>query len=270
MSWINLSALWKILVFGLIAGAGLPALFAAGLYSLSLGPRTGRVAGADGGTDSDVPRRRQRRRHGASRRSAFLIILAAIGWGVYEIYTARPPGPEEVAVRLPREGRINRWRSPTSSARSSAGSGPGYPEGVPERDYIPLFALLGSQLTNDEVTSIADELAFSADPESAEAIKKAIAAVTHAHAERRRHRPGPRAPRGGRLAAGRPAAGLGAAGYHGSSRPSLVKVPVGPPLGSVIAQTTLAAPCAADLLLPRAPSVVTWPGHTALTRMPSR
>jgi hypothetical protein len=55
----------------------------------------------------------------------------------------------------------------------------GYPEGVPEHDYIPLFALLASRLTNDEVTLIADELAFSADPESADAIKKAIAAVTH-------------------------------------------------------------------------------------------
>ena len=55
----------------------------------------------------------------------------------------------------------------------------GYPEGVPQHDYIPLFALLGSQLTNDEVTLIADELSFSADPESAEAIKKAIASVTH-------------------------------------------------------------------------------------------
>ena len=55
----------------------------------------------------------------------------------------------------------------------------GYPEGVPEHDYIPLFALLGSQLTNDEVTLIGDELAFSADPQSVEAIKKAIADVTH-------------------------------------------------------------------------------------------
>ena len=55
----------------------------------------------------------------------------------------------------------------------------GYPEGVPEHDYIPLFALLGSQLTNDEVNLIGDELAMSADPESAEGIKKAIAAVTH-------------------------------------------------------------------------------------------
>jgi Protein of unknown function (DUF3349) len=54
----------------------------------------------------------------------------------------------------------------------------GYPEGVPQHDYQPLFALLGSQLTNDEVTLIADELAFSADPESAEAIKKAISDIT--------------------------------------------------------------------------------------------
>ena len=55
----------------------------------------------------------------------------------------------------------------------------GYPEGVPQHDYMPLFALLGTQLTNDEVTLIADELAFSADPESAEAIKTAITAVTN-------------------------------------------------------------------------------------------
>jgi len=55
----------------------------------------------------------------------------------------------------------------------------GYPEGVPEHDYIPLFALLGSQLTNDEVTLIGDELVFSSDHESAEAIKKAIADITH-------------------------------------------------------------------------------------------
>jgi phosphate/sulfate permease len=55
----------------------------------------------------------------------------------------------------------------------------GYPEGVPDVDYIPLFALLGSQLTNDEVTAIAEELeTTSGDPESAEAIKRAISAVT--------------------------------------------------------------------------------------------
>jgi hypothetical protein len=55
----------------------------------------------------------------------------------------------------------------------------GYPQGVPQQDYLPLFALLGSQLTNDEVTLIADELAFSSDPESAEAVKKAITDITH-------------------------------------------------------------------------------------------
>jgi hypothetical protein len=55
----------------------------------------------------------------------------------------------------------------------------GYPEGVPDVDYIPLFALLGSQLTNDEVSAIADELANDSKPESAEAIRRAIAEVSH-------------------------------------------------------------------------------------------
>jgi hypothetical protein len=55
----------------------------------------------------------------------------------------------------------------------------GYPEGVPEHDYIPLFALLGSQLTESEVSAIAEELATSLQPDSAETIKAAIASVTH-------------------------------------------------------------------------------------------
>jgi len=38
----------------------------------------------------------------------------------------------------------------------------GYPDGAPERDYIPLVALLGNHLTSDDLTLIADELAFSA------------------------------------------------------------------------------------------------------------
>ena len=90
MSWINLSALWKILVFGLLAGAGLPALFAAGLYSLSLGPRRAKLAGADGGADSDVL-------IGGSvlgmivAAICFLIVLAAIGWGIYEVYQIGHP-----------------------------------------------------------------------------------------------------------------------------------------------------------------------------------
>jgi hypothetical protein len=55
----------------------------------------------------------------------------------------------------------------------------GYPEGVPDVDYIPLFALLASQLTDTEVGEIADALAQESDPDSAEAIRKAIGAVTH-------------------------------------------------------------------------------------------
>lgn len=54
----------------------------------------------------------------------------------------------------------------------------GYPEGVPATDYVPLFALLGSQLTDDEISGIADELALTGDADSLQAMKTAIAAAT--------------------------------------------------------------------------------------------
>jgi hypothetical protein len=89
MSWINLSAIWKILVFGLIAGAGLPALFALGLRALALPGSRVQTAGADsdhlvGGNVLGM----------IVAAICFLIILAAIGWGIYEIYQiGHPAGP---------------------------------------------------------------------------------------------------------------------------------------------------------------------------------
>ena len=87
MSFINLSALWKIVVFGLLAGAGLPALFAAGLFSLSRGPKA-RTAGADsevvvGGSLAGT----------IIAAVCFLVVLAAIGWGIYEVYRIGHPAP---------------------------------------------------------------------------------------------------------------------------------------------------------------------------------
>jgi hypothetical protein len=87
-SWINLTALWQIIVVGLVCGAGLPALFAIGLRILSQ-PRAQTVAaGAAGGSaasaDSDVivaagP-------VGVLAATAcFAVVLAAIGWGIYLI-----------------------------------------------------------------------------------------------------------------------------------------------------------------------------------------
>src|ERR1700760_581474 len=54
----------------------------------------------------------------------------------------------------------------------------GYPEGVPTTDYLPLFALLGTQLTDLELMQVADELARQSNPESAATLKKVIADVT--------------------------------------------------------------------------------------------
>jgi hypothetical protein len=93
MSWINLSALWKIIVFGLIAGAGLPALFAGGLYTLSWGPRTGKLAtaGADGTTEESDALVGGNVLGMVLAAIAFLIVLAAIGWGIYEVYQIGHP-----------------------------------------------------------------------------------------------------------------------------------------------------------------------------------
>ena len=54
----------------------------------------------------------------------------------------------------------------------------GYPEGVPERDYQPLFALLRRQLSPEEISLVAQELNASGDPSTAEAIRRAIELVT--------------------------------------------------------------------------------------------
>jgi hypothetical protein len=39
----------------------------------------------------------------------------------------------------------------------------GYPEGVPESDYIPLLAVLSRRLSNDEVRAVAHELIASGE-----------------------------------------------------------------------------------------------------------
>jgi hypothetical protein len=51
-------------------------------------------------------------------------------------------------------------------------------DGPPWHGDIPLLALRGRPLTDDDVTLIAGELAFSPDPDSGPEIKKAIKAVT--------------------------------------------------------------------------------------------
>jgi hypothetical protein len=95
MSWINLNAIWKIVVFGLLAGAGLPALFAIGMLSLSRGPKTAHVtvgggaAGSDGGDSDTLVGGSTLGMAGAA--ICFLIVLAAIGWGIYEIYQIGHP-----------------------------------------------------------------------------------------------------------------------------------------------------------------------------------
>ena len=49
----------------------------------------------------------------------------------------------------------------------------GYPEGVPGPDYIPLFALLKTDLSDDDVTAFAAELANLSDEDTVKVIHQA-------------------------------------------------------------------------------------------------
>ena len=93
-SWIDLTALWQIVILGLLAGAGLPALFAVGLLALSrpgaARAQTATAGGSPDGGDSDGI-------VGGSVAGivaaavCFLIVLGAIGWGIWAIYKAGHP-----------------------------------------------------------------------------------------------------------------------------------------------------------------------------------
>jgi hypothetical protein len=56
----------------------------------------------------------------------------------------------------------------------------GYPEGVPNPDYIPLFALLATDLPEDDVTAFADELVSLSDEDTAKIIAQARASGPNA------------------------------------------------------------------------------------------
>lgn len=84
--WIDLSALWRIVVIGLVCGAGLPALFAVGLKVLALGEHDMTPAaagsGAAGAFSSHKPVAL------AAAGLCFAVVLAAVGYGIYLIVSA--------------------------------------------------------------------------------------------------------------------------------------------------------------------------------------
>ncbi|MFE4359716.1 hypothetical protein [Kitasatospora sp. NPDC056800] len=82
-SWVNLDAVWKIVVVGLVTGAGLPALFALGLRLLN-------PSGPSGPADEAAAVRPTAGPVGSTLAGLiFALVLAAIGWGIYVIVNHR-------------------------------------------------------------------------------------------------------------------------------------------------------------------------------------
>jgi hypothetical protein len=75
--WIDFRALWEIVVIGLLAGAGLPALFAVGMRAIAL-PGKGHPRESDelfGGNPLEI----------AFAALCFAVVLGAVGYGIYII-----------------------------------------------------------------------------------------------------------------------------------------------------------------------------------------
>jgi hypothetical protein len=88
--------------------------------------------------------------------------LASAGWPL-----GSPDTPAPTEARTGLVARIVAWLRA------------GYPTGLPERDYIPLVALLRRRLTDEEVASVSAELASDgALPPTRVDVGAAIAAVT--------------------------------------------------------------------------------------------
>ena len=90
--WIDLHALWQVVLAGLVFGAGLPILFAVGLRALSAPGHRQTLSVADGqaqtaGADAE-------RVYGGNPVGlavavvCFAVILAAIGYGIYLIVSS--------------------------------------------------------------------------------------------------------------------------------------------------------------------------------------
>jgi hypothetical protein len=58
----------------------------------------------------------------------------------------------------------------------------GSPRRAPWHGGVPLLALFGHELTDDDVTLIGSELAFSPEPESSEGVRNAIKVITRVSA----------------------------------------------------------------------------------------
>ena len=168
MAGSTTTALFQILVAGLIIGAGLPALFAIGVRLNAEGVRRRRARRCG-------RRSKQPGAHRDQLGASSPLVLVAVIIGV--LFIARDfIGHQPVCTSSGAEAEVTITRRPDRAmmqpgnrlvevdavngflAKIVAWLNAGYPEGVPGPDRVPLLALLTPRLTNDEVKAVAQDL----------------------------------------------------------------------------------------------------------------
>ena len=135
---------------------GLPVVFALGIRSLALGADP---AATPSRTASSL------RRAGPRDRCCFAVVLAGVGAGHHVHRGLRVRQGAELRAHLPRSRRqalryvALMTDQPSFLRRAIDWLRAGYPAGMPEQDYVALLGVLHRSLTEDEVASIAQELA---------------------------------------------------------------------------------------------------------------
>jgi Protein of unknown function (DUF3349) len=190
---LALDGAWRVLVAGLLLGAGLPAIFALGVRSMAYG--FSGDAGASTGVDASASHLLGR----AVAAVLFAIVLVAVGPRDHLHRGHRFREAADVRSHLPDHRLQEVTHGPSSARRHEVDEGrsnflarflewmrKGYPTGVPRQDYVVLLGLLRRKLTDAEVMQVADDLAAHAeadgDPISRKDIERMISDALLQHA----------------------------------------------------------------------------------------
>jgi hypothetical protein len=146
-----LDSLWQVLLVGLLFGAGLPALFAAGIRALGTAPATA-------GAPAHAPSGSQR----------------VVAWTCFGLCLAVGSVRHHRHRLRQTDLRVKNMNS-SIITRALGWLRQGYADGIPAQDYVPLLEVLHRKMTDTEVNELVHLIAESEDfPVTGNDIEQAV------------------------------------------------------------------------------------------------